>query len=105
MRILQLLVMAGVLAGTGLAQVEVGAGAPNDSVRQAFIDAWLRRGFNTLVGDPTGNVAKYGASGYIQQFPAAGGTAGTLALIKADANVTGAVYQVQATMFAFFSTI
>lgn len=92
------------LAGVGRA-AEVGEGAPNSGVQQAFVQAWLRNGFNRLVQDPTGNVIRYGSAGFIQQFPPASGTGGNLALIKPDSTGTLNVAQVQAAMFAYYGSI
>ena len=87
---------AAVLLAAGALGAEVGDGAPNSSVQQAFIQAWLRNGFNRLVQDPTGNVIRYGSTGFIQQFPPLGGAGGNLALIKPDSTGTLNVAQVQA---------
>ena len=84
---------------------DVGTGAPDVTIQNAFIAAYERSGFFTLVGAPTGNVVKYGTTGLIQQFPAANSKTATLALIKPDTTDTFNVFQVQAAMFAYYSTI
>ncbi len=84
---------------------DVGTGSPTVTIQNAFINAYSRNGFFTLVGAPTGNVVKYGASGLIQQFPSATKTNVTLALIKPDLTDTFNVYQVQASMFAYYGTV
>jgi uncharacterized protein (TIGR03437 family) len=84
---------------------DVGTGAPDVTIQNAFIAAYERNGFFTLVGAPTGNVVKYGTTGLIQQFPAVNSKTATLALIKPDTTDTFNVFQVQAAMFAYYSTI
>ena len=85
---------------------DVGSGAPDVTIQMAFVNAYERNSFFTLVGAPTGNVAKYGATGLIQQFPAANTkTNATLALIKPDTADTYNVFQVLAAMFAYYSTV
>jgi uncharacterized protein (TIGR03437 family) len=82
----------------------VGAGAPDASITQAFVYAWGRGAFNHLVGDPTDNVTSFGASGLIQHFPSATNSAQTLALIKPDLTDASDVVQMQAAMYAYYST-
>lgn len=85
---------------------DVGTGAPDVTIQMAFINAYERNAFFTLVGAPTGNVVKYGTTGLIQQFPAVNTkTNATLALIKPDTTDTYNVFQMQAAMFAYYSTI
>lgn len=92
---------AGLLAQTP----DVGSGSPTDAVRQTFVEAWLRNGFNRLVGEPTGNVAPYGSTGLIQRFPSVFSGGGTLALVKPDTSERFNVMQVQAAMFAYYSSV
>jgi uncharacterized protein (TIGR03437 family) len=84
---------------------DVGTGAPDATIQMAFVSAYDRNAFFTLVGTPTGNVVKYGTTGLIQQFPAVNSKTSTLALIKPDTNDTYNVVQVQASMFAYYGTI
>jgi len=96
----------GLMGLSAVAQTpDVGTGAPDVTIQNAFIAAYERSGFFTLVGAPTGNVVKYGTTGLIQQFPAVSSKTATLALIKPDTTDTFNVFQVQAAMFAYYSTI
>jgi uncharacterized protein (TIGR03437 family) len=93
-------------AGAVLAQsVDVGSGSPTDGVKATFVDAWLRNGFNQLVGDPTGNVAPFGSTGLIQRFPSAGADGGTLALVKPDTSERYNVVQVHPAMLAYYNSV
>ncbi len=83
--------------------IDVGGGSPDAGIKLAFINAWQRNGFNNLVADPTVNVTKYGTTGLIQQFP--GLSAGTFALIKPDTTDNYNVQQLQAAMYAFYTTV
>ena len=71
----------------------------------AFVNAWSRNGFYLLVGPPTTNVTPYGPAGYIQQFPALAPAKGTLALFKPDTTTNFNVLQMQAAMFAYYSSV
>ena len=84
--------------------IDVGSGSPDAGVKLAFINAWQRNGFNTLVADPTANVAKYGTAGLAQTFPALSGS-GTLALIKPDTTDNYNVQQVKAAMYAYYTAV
>ena len=84
---------------------DVGTGAPDVTIQNAFVNAYERNAFFTLVGAPTGNVVKYGTTGLIQQFPAVNSKTATLALIKPDTNDSYNVVQVQAAMFGYYSSI
>ena len=63
--------------------LDVGTGAPNESIRQMFVQAYFRDGFHVQVTlPPVGQVRRWGATGYIQEFNGAGST--RYALIKPD---------------------
>jgi len=83
---------------------EVGAGANGSPFQQQFLDAWERNGFRLLVGDPLDFVTNYGSTGLIQQFPGVTNKNITLALIKPDMTAADNVFQLQAAMFAYYST-
>ena len=94
-------------------QVEVGGGAPNDTVRQAFLSAFFRGGFHSMVSlPPVADVRRLGTTGYVQEFNELNGT-GKLALIRANAGATPVVsgeavtdtFQVWASMYAYFNTV
>src|SRR6266849_2904385 len=94
-----------ILGTIALAQTpDVGSGAPTPGVTLTFISAWSRNNFNTLVGAPTADVAKYGSTGLIQQFPSAIKGGGTYALIKPDATEVFNVQQVFPTMLSYYGT-
>ena len=84
---------------------QVGGGAPTPGIRQAFIYGYSRGIFQTLVGNPLGNVTSYGATGYIQQFPGASNANITLALIKPDSSDAENVQQVLAAMFSYYGSV
>ena len=97
---------AGWLGACSFAQTtpDVGSGSPTPGIRLAFQNAYYRNGFANLVGAPTADVAKFGSTGFIQQFPSVIKNGGTLALIKPDATDNYNVMQVKAAMFAFYIT-
>ena len=81
----------------------IGAGAPSSAVQSAFINAFLRNGFSSLVQAPSG-VTRFGSTGLIQTFPALSGT-GTYALIKPDTSDANNVAQMLPAMYAYYSTV
>jgi len=86
--------------------IKVGDGAPSSLIAGQFVDAFNRNGFNKQVAlPPLAAVTSFGATGWIQQFSAAGGKTGTFALIKPDSTDVSPVSQVQAAMFAYYSTV
>jgi uncharacterized protein (TIGR03437 family) len=100
-------------AQPGFGQVDVGSGAPNDTVRQGFVTAFYRGIFPSLVKlPPTGDVRRLGTTGYVQEFNELNGT-GKLALIRASAGDISIVndeavtdtFQVWATMYAYFNSV
>jgi uncharacterized protein (TIGR03437 family) len=99
------LLPAGAFAQTTL---DVGSGAPNEAVRQMFVNAYFRNGFSNLVlPTPAGNVTKLGTTGYYQLFTDASTTSLRYALIKAnDSAALGAnVYQMYSLMYTYFNSV
>jgi uncharacterized protein (TIGR03437 family) len=91
---------------------DVGSGAPNETIRQMFIQAFYRNGFANLVSlPPVADVRRLGSTGYVQEFPDLNKTANVrFALVKAnDSTVqlegTLAVFQMSATVYAYFNAI
>ncbi len=79
----------------------VGAGS-TAGVQTAYQTAYLRNGFNTLVGAPTGNVAPFLSTGLIQTFPSVNDKSRIYALIKPDATDTMNVVQVYPDMLGYY---
>ncbi|MBI4876735.1 MAG: Ig-like domain-containing protein [Acidobacteria bacterium] len=109
-----LLSLLAALAPLCFAQVDVGSGAPNDTIRQGFVSAFNRGIFPSLVKlPPIADVRTYGsAPGYIQEFNELNGT-GKLALIRAHGNATPVsegdpatdVFQVWAALYAYYGSV
>jgi uncharacterized protein (TIGR03437 family) len=93
------------LCATAYAQtVDVGSGAPTPSIQNLFIDAWARNGFNLLVAlPPLTSVAKFGPSGYDQQFSSALQSSSAPLAIVYNPNLNAA-FQVRAGMFTYYTT-
>jgi len=103
----------------GLAQtVDVGTGAPNEAIRQRFIQAYFRNGFYTLVSlPPASPVRSFGGTGLIQLFHGAADEKATYAIIKADTSTAYPpagqgdegppidTFQVLAEMYAYYSDV
>ncbi|HTM49071.1 MAG TPA: Ig-like domain-containing protein [Bryobacteraceae bacterium] len=103
------------------ATIDVGSGAPSIGLTQRFQNAFFRNGFAYLVSlPPVNNVQRFGSTGLIQVFNAAGSTPGAaqgansgsqLALVKA--NMTTAlptdgsvdVAQVLANMYSYYNSV
>lgn len=114
----RLLLLPAALA-CGLAQtVDVGTGAPNEAIRQRFIQAFFRNGFYTLVSlPPASPVRPFGGTGLIQLFRGATNSNETLAIIKADTSTAYPpagqgeegppidTFQVLAEMYAYYSDV
>src|SRR6266403_5870721 len=96
--------LLGIFSSVLLAQTpDVGSGSPNGSIQQAFLEAFYRNNFVTLVSlPPIADVRKFGSTGLVQEYQDAAKTANVkLALIKPNltTGVQGAVngvFQVQA---------
>ncbi|MBM3812678.1 MAG: hypothetical protein FJW20_13705 [Acidimicrobiia bacterium] len=89
---------------------EVGSGPITGIVRNEFVRAYFRNGFNNLTSlPPSGDVRRYGATGLIQEFPDAEKTSGVrYALVRAttsDQVLEGvdSVYQVFPGIFSFYN--
>ncbi len=79
----------------------VGNGSTAD-VQAAFLAAYNRNGFNTLVGAPNGDVTAFLSTGLIQTFPGATDQTQTYALIKSDATATMNAVQVYPYMLGYY---
>lgn len=100
-------------------QIDVGTGAPNEAIRQRFIQAFFRNGFYTLVLlPPLTPVRSFGGTGLIQLFKgAANPDKDTLAIIKANTSTTYPApgpgeesapidtFQVLAAMYEYYSSV
>ena len=92
--------------------LDVGSGAPNETVRQRFINAYFRNTFYNLVSlPPIGEVKKLGTTGYVQEFNDANKTSGVkLAIVKANLNTAVAdegidTFQMLAALYSYFNTV
>ena len=100
------LLPCGALAQT--TPIDVGSNAPNEAVRQMFVNAYYRNGFSNLVlNPPAANVTKYGTTGYIQLFTDATTASLRYALVKANdsAALGSTVYQVYSSLYAYYNGI
>ncbi len=79
----------------------VGNGSTAD-VQSAFLAAYNRNGFSSLVGAPNGDVTAFLSTGLIQTFPGAVDKTQTYALIKPDATATMNVVQVYPNMLGYY---
>jgi uncharacterized protein (TIGR03437 family) len=97
--------VAALLCVSAYAQtVDVGSGAPTPSIQQLFLEAWARNNFNLLVAlPPQGNVKKFGATGYVQEFTEALQSSNAPLAIVYNPNLNAA-FQELAAMFTFYST-
>jgi uncharacterized protein (TIGR03437 family) len=89
------------------AQITPGGGAPSDAIGNDFIHGYFRNGFYNLVSNPLANVAKYGSTGYIQEFNDVAKDA-KLALILPSVSVSGtenAVLQMINPLYGYYSTV
>ncbi len=83
--------------------VDVGSGAPTPAIQELFVEAWARNAFNLQVSlPPLGNVKKFGAAGYVQEFSGAS-TSAPLAIVY-NPNLNAA-FQETAAMFAYYSGV
>ncbi|MCX6622513.1 MAG: hypothetical protein NTY38_15890 [Acidobacteria bacterium] len=115
MKASRLLLLAVCSSGVFAQTIELGAGAPTESIRQAYISAFYRNGFNQLINPNSpavGNVKKFGATGLVQEFQDIPKTAAVrYALIKANSavapptNGTFDVFQVHPGLYAYYSTL
>ena len=96
MPLLKIAGMVGLCCLCALSQTttgRVGNGSTAD-VQTAFLAAYNRNGFSSLVGAPNGDVTAFLSTGLIQTFPGAADKTQTYALIKPDATATMNVVQV-----------
>ncbi len=110
LRIVPILIAASTLPAQQT--IDVGTGAPNETIRQRFVAAWFRNGFYLLVQPaPAGPVKKLGSTGLVQEFTSLANSSQKLALIKAtlstDLPSEGAidVFQVQAAAYSYFNSL
>lgn len=99
-----LLIALFLLTSFGYAQ-DVGSGAPSGAISSAFLFAYYRNGFYTLVSlPPINNVTKLGTNGYVQEFYDSTKTTGVkYALILG--NLTGSVAEGQNAVFQAFPAV
>src|SRR5437660_1217359 len=105
--------LLGILSSALLAQTpDVGSGSPTGSIQAAFLEAFYRNNFVSLVSlPPIADVHKLGATGLVQEFQDAAKTANVkLALVKPNqiTGVTGAVngvFQMQALLYAYYNVV
>ncbi len=91
---------------------DVGTGAPNEAIRQRFINAYFRNAFYTLVSlPPIADVKKLGTTGYVQEFNDPNKTSGVkLAIVKASLSTVLAddsidTFQMQSALYSYFNTV
>jgi uncharacterized protein (TIGR03437 family) len=91
---------------------DVGSGAPNDTIRNMFVQAFYRNGFANLVSlPPATDVRRLGSTGYVQEFADLNRTAGVrYALVKPnDSTVQSegalAVFQLYPGLYAYFTSV
>jgi len=92
--------------------IDIGSGAPNEAVRQMFVNAYYRNGFSSLVlPTPVGNVKALGTTGYVQEFTDATTTSLKYALAKANssaappANGSYNVFQIYSSLYAYYTSV
>lgn len=84
-----------------------GSGAPNEAVRQLFVEAYNRGGFNSKYPTAAADVHRWGSTGFIQEFYGVDGKTKSAALVKSDPNpvleggVNG-VYQLTGPLYGFY---
>jgi uncharacterized protein (TIGR03437 family) len=94
--------------------IDVGTGSSSldPVISQQFVNAYFRNGFSNLVSTPpVGLVRTFGTTGLIQEFNDAAKTSGVrLALVKPSLSTvsvegTPDVFQVQALLYAYYTTV
>lgn len=92
--------------------VDIGSGAPNEAIRQRFVNAYSRGFFSGMVSlPPIADVKKLGTTGYVQEFNDANKTSGVkLAIVKANLSTAVAdgefdTFQMHALLYAYFNTV
>jgi hypothetical protein len=91
---------------------DVGSGAPNETIRNMFVQAYYRNGFSSLVSlPPVADVRRLGSTGYVQEFPDLNRTSNVrYALVKANDSTSQAegsiaVYQMYPGVYSYFTTV
>src|SRR5215831_8971146 len=93
--------------------IDVGTGAPNPSLQNAFITSFVRKGFNYLVSlPPVAGVRRLGNTGYVQEFNDAAKSGARLALATASSTApasgdgtTNTVVQLYADLYSYYSSV
>ena len=99
--------------------IDVGSGAPNQTIVQEFVSAYYRNGFQGLTSlPPLGNVKNLGTTAgfYVQEFPDAAKTSGvkyalatasatTTSTPNSDGSLNNNVVQIYAPVYAYYTTI
>ena len=97
--------------------LEVGSGAPNETIRQQFVQAYYRNGFNIKVSlPPSGYVRRITGPqskvGYVQEFPDANKTSGVrFALVKPTDSLalpideSDPVFQLTPGVWSYYSSV
>lgn len=93
--------------------VDIGVGAPTQTMQNQFVNSYFRGGFNNLVSlPPLGNVKRLGTTGYVQEFSDALKTGVKLALAtvspSAPQSTDGtsvAVVQLMADLYGYYTTV
>ncbi|MEZ5401999.1 MAG: hypothetical protein R2729_20165 [Bryobacteraceae bacterium] len=92
--------------------VDVGTGPVSELIRQEFVRAYFRNGFQTLVSlPPLGNVRRLGSSGLVQEFAdAAGNETNKYALVRGSTSDTvtegsNSVLQVFPRVYSAYTSI
>ena len=114
MKLLSFLILA-LFPASAFAQAvahDVGSGAPNEAVRQAFVNAYYRNGFAYLVVvPPPADVVKLGTTGYVQLFTDISNSALRYALVKANdsaappSNGSYNTFQVYSLLYSYYNTV
>jgi uncharacterized protein (TIGR03437 family) len=92
--------------------LDIGSGAPNDTVAILFRSAFYRGGFNLLVTlPPASTVKRLGTTGLVQEFTDAARSSVRRALIMPNQNVTSGdedftpVYQMDGDLYAYYTSV
>ncbi len=105
-------VLAGFLCIVEMRAQDVGSGAPNDTIRNMFLQAYFRNGFSNLVSlPPIADVKRLGSTGFVQEYNDAAKTSGVkLALVKPNdstAQTEGStpVLQMRSGLYSYFNSL
>ena len=105
-----LVLFAALAAAPAVFAVEVGSGAPSDSIRQSFIRAFYRGNFSSMVTNPPiADVRALGSTGLVQEFQDAARTTGVkLALVMPNPAAPSSdmdVLQIWGNVYSLFNSI